>query len=132
MIMSETHKHHRVRNSIILLLLGGVAYVANEKTDAIDNLRRINAALHESHLGLKNINLGDDTQAAQTGAIGTATSGCIAETGYGTGTVHRIRTQPDEFVVYVRKVGQGTLDAAAVEACIFDHTHLKTSVIEGK
>ena len=126
--------HHPFQTfSILTMGIGFVAFAGVVSVGGIETIKNIPEAwarAYDTHAGLKNINFSDNTLAAETSSIGTATVECLGDAPYSTDTVHRIGQNPNTYNVYIRKIGAGALNASSIEACIFDHTHLTTSVIE--
>lgn len=125
------HTTHRLQHATVFLLFAtGVAFVANEMTGGVENISRIWTEAYDTHAGLKNINLDDSRSSAQSSIVGTATSGCLDSDNFSANRVHQIHENPNTYSVTVKKIGAGTLDAAAVEQCVFEQTHIHTTVVQ--
>jgi hypothetical protein len=131
--MAETYDHHRaLHSSIIILMAAGVYFAGARATGGYENAWDVASKTYKSALGLKNFNSDGQKQAAQTSAIGTAAAECLGDAPYGIDIVHPAKQNPGVFSVYIKKLGQGSLQASNVEACILDHTGLKAALVEEK
>ncbi|MEO6513498.1 MAG: hypothetical protein ABIR37_02300 [Candidatus Saccharimonadales bacterium] len=131
-ISNHPHSNRVLHGSMFVLFVAGVGFAADKSTGGYDAVMNRIQDAKASAFGLRNINLNDTKLASEAASVGTATSGCLDLEVFSTDRVQRISRGPDTFRVMVRKIGEGALNPADVQECVFAQTGLRTSVIEEK
>lgn len=115
--------------SLVLLGVGGAAYVS---TGGYGPVKQKVERMIDTTFGVKNIELNSVENPNKTSVIGISASGCLETDGYGVHRVRKTSKDPEVFTVYVRRIGEGALNAASVEACVFKETSTNIDVVVQK
>lgn len=92
-----------------------------------EGVQNTGKTLHETSFGLKKINI--EPKDNRGAAVGVTAGTCLAGSGYGVTRVTEIAEgSPSDFIITVRKIGNGTLDAAKVEKCIDSDIAVPTTI----